>query len=120
MLLHLLYTSGHEYCFESYLLLLFSLFVLMIISKHYSTYTVSLHLCLKSFLSLHISHKIRFKSKIHSRKDKNNSKDEEKREESKLDTRGDEERRKTRKNGSSSSVHPKVPFVVLVRYINSI
>ena len=78
---------------KSYILLLFSLFVLMIISKHYPTYTVSLHLYLKSFFFLHISHKIRFKSKIHSRKDENNSKDEGKQEESKLDTRGDEERR---------------------------
>ena len=50
---------------------LFSLFVLMIISKHYSMY-------LKSLLSIHISHKNRFKSKIHSRKDENTSKDEEK------------------------------------------
>ena len=75
---------------------------------------------LKSLLSIHISHKNRFKSKIHSRKDKNNSKDEEKQEESKLDTRGDEERRKTRKNGSSYSVHPKGQFVVLVRDNNSI
>ena len=66
-------------------------------------------------ISLHISHKNRFMSKIHSRKDENNSKDEEKREQSKLDTKGDEERRKTRKNGSSSSVHTKGPFVVLVR-----
>ena len=105
---------------KSYILLLFSLFVLMIISKHYSTYIVSLHLYLKSFLSLHISHENRFKSKIHSRKDENNSKDEEKQEESKLDTRGDEERRKTRKNELSSSVHPNLPFVVLVRDINSI
>ena len=96
-----------------YILLLFSLFVLMIISKHYSMY-------LKAFLSLHISHKNIFKSKIHYRKDEINSKDEEKREESKLDTRGDEERQKTRKNGSSSSVHPKGPFVVLVRDTNSI
>ena len=84
----------------------------MIISKHYSMY-------LKK-LSLHISHKNRFKSEINSIKDENTSKDKEKREESKLDTRGDEERRKTRKNGSSSSVHPKVPFVVLVRDTNSI
>ena len=105
---------------KSYILLLFSLFVLMIISKHYSTYTVSLNLYLKSFLSLHISHKIRFKSKIHSRKDENNPKDEEKREESKLHTRGDEELRKTRKNKLSSSDHTKLPFVVLVRDINSI
>ena len=96
-----------------YILLLFSLFVLMIISKHDSMY-------LKSFLSLHISHKNRFKSKIHSRKDENNSKDKENQEESKLDTREDEERRKTRKNGSSSSVHPKGPFVVLVRDTYSI
>ena len=59
-------------------------------------------------------------SKIHSRKDENNSKDEEKREQSKLDTRGDEERWKTRKNELSSSVHPKGPFVVLVRDTNSI
>ena len=79
-----------------------------------------MHLYLKHILSLHISHKIRFKSKIHSRKDENNSKDEEKQEESKLHTRGDEERRKTRKNELSSSVHLKGPFVVLVRYINSI
>ena len=92
---------------------LFSLFVIMILSKHYSMY-------LKSFLSLHISHKKIFKSKIHSRKDEINSKDEEKQEESKLDTRGDEERRKTRKNSSSSSVHTKGPFVALVRDTNSI
>ena len=75
---------------------------------------------LKYFLSLHISHKNIFKLKIHSRKDENTSKYEEKQEESKLDTRGDEERRKTRKNGSSYSVHPKGPFVVLVRDTNSI
>ena len=42
----------------------------------------SLQLYLKPFLSLQISHKIRFKSKIH--------------------TRGDEERRKTRKNEKST------------------
>ena len=92
----------------------------MIISKHYSTYTVSLHLYLKPFLSLYISHKNRVKSKIHSRKDESTSKDEGKQEESKLDTRGDKERQKTRKNGLSYSVHPKGPFVVLVRDINSI
>ena len=96
-----------------YILLLFSLFVLMIISKHYSMY-------LKYFLSLHIYHKIRFKLKIHSIKYKNTSKDEENQEESKLDTRGDDERRKTRKNSSSSSVHTKGPFVVLVRDTYSI
>ena len=85
---------------KSYILLLFSLFVLMIISKHYSTYTVSLHLYLKPFLFIQIPHKIRFELKLH--------------------TRGDEERRKTRKNEKSSSVHPKGPFVVLVRDFNSI
>ena len=66
---------------KSYSLLLFSLFVLMIISKHYSTYIVSLHLYLKPFLFIQIPHKIRFKLKLH--------------------TRGDEERRKTRKNEKS-------------------
>ena len=115
MLIYLIYTSGHEYRFESYSLLLFSLFVLIIISKHYSTYTVFTAFVSKTFLSLHISHKIIFKSKIHSRKDENTLKDEEKQEESKLDTRGDGERRKTRKNGLSSSVHPKGPFVVLAQ-----
>ena len=60
------------------------------------------------------------KSKINSRKEENNSKDEGKREESKLHTRGDEECRKTRKNEKSYSVHPKGPFVVLVRDFNSI
>ena len=102
---------------KSYILLLFSLFVLVIIYRQYSTYTVTLHLYLKKFLFIQIPHKIRLESKIHSRKDENNSKDEEKREESKLHTKRDEQRRK---NKLSSSVHPKGPFVVLVRDFKSI
>ena len=175
MLLYLLYTWGHEYRFESYSLLLFHylyswLFLTIILHTQFS-----LNLNLKPFLSLHIYYKIRFKSKIHTRKDENTSKDEEKQEESllfikigrksyslllfslifillvtkhystytlftafvsktffsiqithkirfelKLNTREDEERWNARKNEKSSSVHPKGPFVVLVRDFNSI
>ena len=62
---------------KSYLLLLLSLFVLMITSKHYSTYTLFTAFVSKTVFTLQIPHKIRIKSKIHKR--------------------GDEERRKTRK-----------------------
>ena len=62
---------------KSYSLLLFSLFVLMIISKHYSTYTLFNAFVSKTVFTLQIPYRIIFKSKIHKR--------------------GDEERRKTRK-----------------------
>ena len=55
---------------KSYSFLLFSLFVLMIISKHYSTYTLFTAFVSKTVFSLQVPHKIRFKSKIHKRVDK--------------------------------------------------
>ena len=62
---------------KSYSLLLCSLLFLLVITKHYSTYTLLLHLYLKPFFILQIPHKNRIQLKTHKR--------------------GDEECRKTRK-----------------------
>ena len=63
-----------------YILLLFSLTFILLVTKHYSTYTLCTAFVSKTVFTLQIPHKIRIKSKIHKR--------------------GDEERRKTRKTKS--------------------